>query len=223
MKQTVLLTLLAITLLLSCQKRCPDDPTPVKLTTDSLKTILGSETKSGFIYETLPDASYPDYPEMFVGLWTHGGGFEKHRFLLAPDLSAIPQNAIIDSAFVTFYGTDNATSANISGGQLNNYSENSFYIERITSSWNAVTWNNQPSTTITNRVAVADLGDGNIGSGKISILSLLKDMVAAPSTSFGLLLKLQDETTGGYRRVLFASNYHSKTNLHPVLKVYFRK
>jgi|GEM_PF-4731164 len=228
MKWNSLFSLLLLTAIVSCRPRCPEEPTPIDpapviLTAVRLESILGSETKSGFVLEGSSGTAFLSYPEMFVGLWTHGGGFEKHRYMLNPDLASIPQNAIIDSAFITFYGTNNATSANITGGQTNNYGDNSFYIERITSSWDNVTWNTQPSTTPINRIAVADLGDGNEGSGKVSVLPLVKDIVSSPSTSFGILIKLQDETIADYRRVLFASNNHSDATLHPVLKVYYRK
>lgn len=229
MKIISLFILLAISGLVSCHSTCPA-PGPEATPSSSEDTFvfavtLGPETNSGFIDENMPTSSYSNYPEMFVGTWTHGGGFVKHRYIFAPDLSSIPQTARIDSAFITFQGTDNATSENVIGGQFNNYSDNSFYMERISSSWNTstVNWNNQPATTTMNRIEVADLGDGNEGSGKISILPLVKDMVALQSSSYGIMLKLQDETTDSYKRILFASNNHSDASLHPTLKIYYKK
>lgn len=226
MKHSTILLLLATVGFMSCKSKCP---APSPLVHDTIAVVfqatLGNETNSGFMEENTPTTSYSNYTEMFVGSWTHGAGFVKHRYIFAPDLSSIPQNAIIDSAFITFQGTDNATSANVSGGQFNNYGDNSFYMERISTSWDkqTVNWNNQPTTTVMNRIAVADLGNGNQGSGKISILPLVKDMVTLSSTSYGILIKLQDETTPSYRRILFASNNHSNASLHPSLKIYYRK
>lgn len=228
MKLTLLFLSLSIFSFVSCKQHCPDpapnnpvDLTP--MTSVQLITTLGSETQIAALFEHLPTGSFPTYTEMFVGEWTHTGWY-MHRFLLKPDLSSIPTKAIIDSAFVIFYPTDNATSSN-AGGYSNNVADNAMFIENITTSWssNTVSWNTQPATTATDRISVPSTADGDVSSGKIYISSLLKAWVATPSAYNGMLLKAQDESTHLRRRVLYASPYHSNSSLHPLLKVYYRK
>lgn len=227
MKFSYLSTFLVTVAIVACNPKCPAPVPAVAKTWDTLGYIgrLGPETSSNLIDENWPTITDPTYPEVSAGMWTHGGGFVRNRFIIAPDFSFIPQDAIIDNAYITFYATNNATSENVVSGQYNNYSDNAFYIEKIATSWNkkTVNWRNQPATTVENRVAVPDLGDGNLGSGMISIGPMVQDMVSHPHRNYGFMIKLQDDSTQSYRRILFASNYHSDMTLRPVLTINYRK
>ncbi|MDB5273771.1 MAG: hypothetical protein JWO58_2138 [Chitinophagaceae bacterium] len=200
------------------QKKDRDPVPPDNGTAYVMDTILMASTQSAPLFENSLTSPLPDYTEVFVGRWSHGGTYYKHRFILKLDLSTIPQRAVIDSAFIIFSGTDNATSSNVSTGQYNNYGDNAMFLEKVTAAWDkqTVDWSNQPLTTTENRVNVANTGNTNNGSGKIHINSFVQNWVSTPANNFGMIFKLQDETTDQLRRV------HSESTHLPHVKVYYR-
>ena len=54
----------------------------------------------------------------------------------------------------------------------------------------------------------------------IDVTRLVQAMAAAPSSNFGFLIKLQDETD--YRRLNFASSEHADPARHPKLVITYQ-
>jgi hypothetical protein len=206
---------------ISCKQKCPE---PMLL----YQTNLGAETPSEELSENdTITISLHNFPNIFVGVWPKDSlNYYRYRYLLQINLSMLPKNAEIDSAFITFYPTkDTIIYPNIQPALYKNYGDNSMYIQKITTRWNLnnIFWSTQPTSTLVNQISVANIGTGNSGSGKISILPFVKDWVADSASNYGMVFKMQDETTLTPRRVYFASNYTADSSLHPLLQIYYRK
>lgn len=152
--------------------------------------------------------------------WTCKGALCVGRSLLQFDLSGIPANAIIDSAFLYLYAKTSNSWLGISG-QPTYGSDNAGWLQRITQSWseNVVTWNNQPATTTLNQLVIPKSTSAT-QNYVLNVKMLVRDMVQNPTTSFGFLLRQQNETTW-YNSLIFASSDATDTSLCPGLKVYY--
>ncbi len=149
--------------------------------------------------------------------WTNGGNQSNVRSLLQFDLSGIPTNAVISSATLALYF--NPTSQEGKHAQI--FNTNSSFISRITSAWNetTVTWANQPSTTTTNRVSLGGTTSSTQSFTNINIKQLIIDSRNNPATSFGFMLKLQQEKS--FRKLIFASSDHPTASIRPKLTIVY--
>ena len=158
--------------------------------------------------------NYGTNDQLPADAWTFSGIPGVVRSVFEFDLSAIPANAIIDSASLSLYAIDFTTGLGQHAG-----SGNDAWLERVTSPWNefTVTWNTQPSTTIVNRVAVPASISPTEDYLDMDVSQLVIDMHNNPSSSFGFMLKLNTEQQ--YRCLNFCSGNHANTSKHPKLKV----
>jgi hypothetical protein len=144
--------------------------------------------------------------------WTYSGNQGVVRSLFDfTELSTIPANATIMDARISLYAMDVAA--------WQHSGANDSWIERITDSWNesTVTWNNQPATTVTNRISLAQSSNATQNYLNIDVTQLVQDMIDQPSSSYGFLIKLKTESV--YRRMGFGSSDHTNPNLRPRLSV----
>lgn len=166
-----------------------------------------------------PSTNYgATYPEITALSGTSGGSNILIRSVFMFDLSAIASTKTVTSAKLTLYGgTDPVNGTNSMSGTAN-----ASYIQRITSTWTelGVTWNNQPSTTTTNEVALPTTTIANKDFIDIDVTNLVKDMVSNPSTSFGFELVLQNES--GYNSMQFASSDCTDATKRPKLVVVYK-
>jgi hypothetical protein len=144
-------------------------------------------------------------------------------------MSSIPSNAVIDSAFITLYYSQaivNVLDAYYSSRGYTQWTghvgNNSMFIQRITQSWieNTVTWNNQPSVSLVNRLSIPNFTNYR-QNYKIDVKSLAQDMLINPTTSYGFMIKLQDEVSGNFALSAFASSDESNSGLRPKFQVYY--
>ncbi len=147
--------------------------------------------------------------------WTNNGYSSIVRSLIQFDLSSIPANAVINSATLSLYF--NPTSEE--GKHVRLPGSNASYLERITSSWseNTVTWNNQPTTTTLNRVSLAGTTSSTQSFTSINVKQLIIDSRNNPNSSFGFMLKLQQETI--YKKLIFASSDNATASIRPKLTI----
>ena len=176
--------------------------------------------KDDMINSRLPDGiNYPGvHPDLNAMAWTNSGELAILRSLIEFDLSSIPANAVVNSAFLSLY--NNPTSPNNNGGEHSSLSgSNEAVLQRIVSIWEeyTVTWNNQPVTTIQNEVYLPQSTDPHQDYTNIDVTTLVQDMVDNPATSFGFMLKLQTEEI--YRCLIFASSDNQDPSKHPKLVV----
>lgn len=160
--------------------------------------------------------NYGSNAQLAANAWTFGGEGAVVRSALNFDFSGIPADARIDSAFLSLYAWDSLSGF---GQHSTRSGANDVWIQRITSSWDesTVTWNTQPTFTTDNRVAIPASTSPTQDYLKIDVTPLLKDIVDNPTTSFGFLLSLQDESF--YRLMNFASSDHADSTRHPKIKI----
>lgn len=147
--------------------------------------------------------------------WTKNGNNSNVRSLIQFDLSAIPANAFINSATLSLYF--NPTSEE--GKHYCFPHSNSSYLERITSNWNetTVTWNNQPTTTSQNRVSLGGTTSSTQSFTNINVKQLIIDSRNNPATSFGFMLRLQQEHK--FKKLIFASSDNTTAAIRPKLTI----
>jgi len=161
----------------------------------------------------VPDNNYGNLEDIMLLAWTQSGTLNVNRVAIDFDLSEIPPEATIDSAVLSLYFN------NTSGYGTQHEGETDFLIQRIISDWNesTVTWNTQPSTSLSNQVSV----DGAIlphqDFPEIDVTSLIQDYSDNRESSYGLLFRLAVEEP--YKILLLASSENQNSNLRPKLKV----
>jgi hypothetical protein len=157
-----------------------------------------------------------------VCAWTFDGEEGIVRSVFEFDLKSIPKKANVIRAQLTLYAWDKAK-----GGDLGQHQAlsgpNDCWIEKVTSPWDekTVTWNTQPETTIQGRVGFSLLTKEANQNVCVDVTELVQDMINNPTTNFGFMLKLQNESY--YRRVNFCSSDHENPALHPKLEIYTTK
>jgi hypothetical protein len=162
------------------------------------------------------DASDELAPEFAAAAWTHNGDPTYLRGLFAFDLNSIPSNATIVSAKLSLYSTPNP----INGNQVdaNFGSNNSMYLQRVTSSWTpTLTSQNQPSTVTTSQVSIPSTTQSRLDLVDLDVTNLVRDM--RQYGNYGFMLKLQNETI--YTSRIFCSSKHSDASKHPKLVVVY--
>jgi hypothetical protein len=177
----------------------------------------GNLGKDAFISSNVLDAGQGNSTEFDASAWTIFGSPITIRSLIDFDLSSLPFGSTIQSAQLTLYNNPNAQNGYANGQHVHESGSNDAVLQRIISPWTEdVAWNNQPTTTSQNEVTLAQDTISN-QDYVLDITSLLQDIIADPSNSFGFLLKLNTETP--YRLLAFASSDHPNSALHPKLEI----
>jgi hypothetical protein len=195
-------------LLLLCQSLFAQ--TTITLQPDS---IAGKDAR---IDSYSPNTNYGTLSDFLAGSWTISGNAFNVRSLVQFDLSGIPANSVINSAYLSLYFDPNNTNFNhVHSGS------NAAYLQRITSTWNesSVTWNSQPSATTQNQASVPVSTSGTQDYPDMDVTALVADMKNNPSTSFGFLLRMQTEQI--YKGLIFCSSDNTTPAKRPKLVVTF--
>ncbi|MBX3102962.1 MAG: DNRLRE domain-containing protein, partial [Bacteroidetes bacterium] len=159
------------------------------------------------VFSNQPTTNHGSRIDINPGAWTSGGQPYTIRSFIRFDLSSLPSDIYITDARLTLYSLQNTGS-----GELVNQSNNSFYIQRVTSSWNesTVTWNTQPSTTTTGQITIPNSGTNLPDFKDIDVTAMVKAMVAEGNYGFSLRLV----TESAYRLVpIFSSDWTDKTKV----------
>lgn len=162
------------------------------------------KTKSGTNFATTNFGNEEDFTAAYVD---DGGDYLTERALMKFDLSSLPNDADIGSAYLELEGVDHLFD-----------NDNDGYLKLITSSWaeGSVTWNNQPSTTTSEQVELMASSDAE-EDYRVDVTDAIIALYDNPSIYHGLMLVLQDETTEA--RMEFGSSDNGDTDLHPRLVV----
>lgn len=183
--------------------------------TNCLILKLGPEKgKDAYVGSIVPDVNYGDHGNLHINAWTQGGILNIVRSYIDFDLSQLPQNCSIDSAFISLYYSDDPYYEEHSG-------DNNFVIERVTSDWDesTITWNNQPTSTSVNKTLIEGAINSTQDFPHLDITLLIQDIYSNMGSSFGLVLKMEDESA--YRRLVFASSDNVNEKIWPLLEVYY--
>lgn len=161
-----------------------------------------------------PDQNWGTEPSLDPYTWTQGGIVNIVRPLIRFDLSSLPSSAdkIKKAVMVLYYDP-------FTHGGGKHAGLTAFSVLRVTSPWDElnVTWNNQPSTTDMNAVAVpAAVYDQQ--NYVIDVTELVKDMLgSSPANNYGFMLRLNNENP--YNAVFLASSNNADASRHPQLWV----
>jgi hypothetical protein len=149
--------------------------------------------------------------------WTSNGIGYVSRSLIDFSLSSVPSTATIINAKLTLYHNPNSSQSGSLHQSLSG--PNDSRIERITSSWNefTVTWNSQPITTTQNAAYFPQSTSGTQDYLNMDVTGLVQDIFANQSTSFGMMLRLNNENY--YRSLVFCSTDCPDQSKHPKLEI----
>lgn len=191
----------------------------VSLSAQTLTLQPGPAGKDAEIFSCVPcgysTRNFGNIGDLCAVSWTNNGNSSKIRGLIQFDLSGIPTGSIINDARLSLYYNPNTDE----GQHFRYFGNNSALLQRITQNWNetTVTWNNQPTTTTHNQVVIPSSTSSTQDYPNINVTPLIRDMVNNPSTSFGMMLKLQYESH--FRKLIFASGDYSVASKRPKLTV----
>ena len=172
--------------------------------------------KDALVSGLWPNNNSGNHPDFIACAWTYQGNPSTVRALISFDLATIPAGSTIISAtldlfhYVSPYNTGHS---NLSGPA-------NCWLERITQPWNegSVTWNNQPATTIQNRLNIP-APTSMTQNYSINVIVLVNDMLNDPANSYGFELRQQTEQY--YRSLLFASSDNANSSLRPKLTIVY--
>lgn len=158
------------------------------------------------------DKNFGNKKDFAAIAWTNSGNLSKVRSLIRFELSVIPANAIVSGAILSLYYNPSSSEGTHSG-------TNASYMQRITAPWveSTVTWNNQPPTTTLNQASLSTSSSSTQNYLSINVTTMVQDMVANPSTNFGFMLRLQNESV--YKKLIFASSDNIVTTIRPMLVI----
>jgi len=142
--------------------------------------------------------------------WTWSFWYSR-RSLIEFDLSSIPSDAVITEATLTLYGTAHYPLQR----------SNESCLCRITESWyeDTVTWDNQPTYTTEDSLYLSE-SSSSTQNYDIDVKDFVQGWIDGYNNNNGLLLRLIDESTNQYTRMVFASSdYTSDTTKRPKLVV----
>jgi hypothetical protein len=140
-------------------------------------------------------------------------GVNSNRALIAFNLSTIPANATVTSAFLNLYATGPY------GTVQGHFGNSASFLERITQSWQefTATWNNQPNSTSLNSVVLPQATSSAQDYLNINVLNLVQDMINNPTAGYGFKLRLVAENV--VNGLLFCSKDHPDAPRRPKLVV----
>lgn len=161
------------------------------------------------------DQTDPNAPEILAGSGSYLGENVDIRAILKFDLSSIPEDAVITSAKLTLFS--NPDPLNGHDNNANSGSDNSFYIKRVTGSWDPTTinWLNQPASTSDDAVLIPHTVEPFKDLEDIDVTTLVSTMVSTENNGF--LIQLQNEAPYNFR--IFCSSKFSDETKHPKLVV----
>jgi hypothetical protein len=156
--------------------------------------------------------NFGNMEDLSAWAFTNGGGTVT-RSLFQFNLNNIPKDAIIKSAKLSLYCNTNSPMTQLHTGR------NACSIQRITSSWSesTVTWNTQPSSTSSNQVRLEGSQYNTQNYTDIDMKQLIIEMINKPSSSFGFMMRLQNEMPNS--SMVFASSDHPDSTKRPTLVV----
>ena len=210
------LTLLAVFCFSSCDKEC-ECPDPTQQETVVLQPANNPTESSVDSY--YPTANGVGGEQLGMMAWTHNGAPENVRTYIKFDQSAIPSSATIVSAKLSLFAILNPLAGNFVDAHSG--TNNSCFIQRITSAWSAATikWTSQPSTTTQNQVTLPQATYAFENAIDIDVTQLVKDIHSSGNN--GLAIKLQNEVIYNGRQY-YSSYTTTSPNNRPKLVITYK-
>jgi hypothetical protein len=220
------------------------DTTSVTVTNAQIQTLTlqpsASDCDDAFVHKSYNCATGSTYfpensnfgslPELPISSWTYnanGCGTGNIRSLIKfNQLSQIPSNANLISAKLSFYGLTTSLAlpqgnSSYPNSPYSGTSDNDCWIQRVTTNWNenTVTWNNQPTSTISNQVSMPVSTSQWNHNVETDVTNLIKDILISSEGNNGFIIKLRNENY--YRCQTFGSSDNNNASLRPKLTVVY--
>lgn len=176
-----------------------------------------TQGKDAAVTTQAPTVNYGTLVDMETLTWTCQSVLCTSRSMIEFDLSTIPANSTIDSAYLFLYANNNAPNGIV--GSPNYGNDNAATLRRITQSWaeNSVTWNNQPATTAQDEVILPQ-STSTSQDYVLDIKALVQASIQNPNSSYGFMLSEINEVDY-YNSQIFCSSDIADPGLRPKLKV----
>ena len=197
----------------------PTPPTPPVTVTLTLQPGI-TDGKDADVSSYVPTANAGNGTSMNPWGWTQGGVLNVKRSFVGFDLSTIPTNAIIDSAYFSLYFSQTFLDT-YPGFVTGHVGENSLFIKRITSAWteSGITWDTQPTTSDINQLLIPAATNERQNYLKINVRNLIADMTLNPTTSHGFMIRHQAEDP--YKVTVLTTSEDPTPSIRPKLQVYY--
>ena len=181
-----------------------------------------SDGQDGEVNSLYPDVISLSGQSKFLSpaVWTYSGNINIKRAYLKFDLSGIPSSAVIDSAHLDlFYSQELINTYPYFSGQTGHSGENTFLIKRALSNWSesTLTWNSKPSTSEINSVTITASSIPTQNFLKINVKNILMDIMA--STNHGFEIRMFDESI--YKSLCLTSSEEVNSLIRPKLTIYY--
>ncbi|PKP52388.1 MAG: hypothetical protein CVT92_09110 [Bacteroidetes bacterium HGW-Bacteroidetes-1] len=175
----------------------------------------GPDDKDALLWSIESNSNFGDSPKFACMAWTYNGGMSgANRSLIGIDLSAIPPDATIIEAHLSFYF------ANLEPNpDLGHTGSNASFLQLITEEWDEhnVTWNNAPQTTDSYQQIIPESTNSRQDYENLDVTTLIQKIYQEPESYHGLMLRLIDESM--YSCLLFASGDFPAEEKRPVLEI----
>jgi hypothetical protein len=170
--------------------------------------------------EAKANTNYGDFTKLSAVAWTNSSKQIYWRTFLYFNIDAIPPGSTIQSATLFLYSDPAFSASNSADGNSQLSGSNAIYLERVTAPWHetTVTWNNQPTTTTTDRLWVG-ASSSTTENRQINLTSMIQGWVNDPLSNHGLRMQLESEVY--YRSRNYASSDHSNSALRPRLEILY--
>jgi hypothetical protein len=168
-----------------------------------------------FITTQNVSANFGSYQTYESEVWTCSGPICIGRSLIRFDMSSIPAGATVFAGTMSLYAAADFSSGIT--GEPTYGSANASWFRRVTSHWavDTVTWNNQPTTTDTDEVALPQSANTK-ESYALDVTRLIRDQIAHGNYGFELIA--QQETTY-YNSLIFGSSNNADSAIHPKIEI----
>ena len=154
-----------------------------------------------------------------VADWTSSGEPYTWQFLLQFDMSAVPADAVINSAYLSLWA--NLTSPSGYSGRPMYGTGNATYINRIVDPWSTttLTWMTPPGFSMTHPATLAQSTATDENYLNQNVTAMVQDMFQYEG-NHGFLFRMVQETTP-YNSMIFCSPeyYTTDTSMSPLLVV----
>ena len=156
--------------------------------------------------------NYGTSPGFVAEGWDINGDPIISRSILQFDVTAIPVNSVIQSAFLSLYFDPSGVNGYQAG-------KNNGLVIKATSPWeeNTVSWASQPNTTIVQNAAIPISVLPTQDYPAINIKNMIQYFVNNPDKNSGMIIKLINEVP--YNRLVLASSDYSDASRHPRLLI----
>ena len=182
----------------------------------------GTSGKDAVIGHYYPTKNYGNDEDIHLYAGTISGVPNHNRILIDFDLSEIPVNASIDSAFLNLYFNYSSGYSTAHNGPSGYTGSTDFKIYRITTAWeeSSVTYETQPTFDESLSILVPGHITGDQDFEHLNVTDLVQKIIQQPGSSHGFFLKLAEEIP--YKMLLLASSDHPDESIRPKIEVYYK-